>query len=184
MARWLVCWKVFTQHRERRYKNPMVYTVRYASDRREVWTWYWRSWRSDLWRLHLALFAGAGLSSLLVLASRGPVSPVDFPIALAIGLACVAWIPLYPMVMIKPQVRTLEVGDGGLSTTIGKRTGKRAWSEIKAVRDRDGYIEIVGRNKNAFIVPPRAFESIADRDQLLSFAQRACAAAQGPGARS
>ena len=90
---------------------------------------------------------------------------------------------MYPMVMFKAQVRTLEIGESGIFTAVGKRSRKIAWSEIKTVRERDGYIEISGRSKNAFILPPRAFKSDAERDQILFFAQNACASASGADER-
>src|SRR6185437_15046532 len=101
----------------------MIHTVCYASTRGEVWSWYWRAWRHDLWRFHLTVFAVASLSVVIVLTSREPIRLADLLLVLAVGFLCVAWMPLYPMVMFKPQVRTLELDDQGLTTTIGKTIG-------------------------------------------------------------
>ena len=118
------------------------------------------------------------LGSLAIITTRGPITAGDIGVMFAMGLFCVVWMPLYPMMMFKPQERTLTLNDEGLATTIGERVGTRAWTEIDAVRERDGYIEIIVRNGNAYIVPPRAFRSTSERYEFLAFAERAWVAAR------
>lgn len=94
------------------------------------------------------------------------------------GLASIAWMPLVPMIQFKPQTRTLRVDEHGISTTIGAKSGVRKWSEIRSVTDEEGAIVIVGKNKNAFIVPARAFDGDVGRADFLGYTKAAFQAAQ------
>jgi hypothetical protein len=75
------------------------------------------------------------------------------------------------MIQFKPQTRTLTVDEQGIATEIGSKSGTRSWREIRSVADEDGAIVIVGKNKNAFIVPARAFESDAERVDFLNYSR-------------
>jgi hypothetical protein len=63
----------------------MVYKIEYISDRDDVWRWYWRSWRRHFWRLHAALFLGAGF---FVFSSMAETSSVAIRVVLAAALVC------------------------------------------------------------------------------------------------
>ncbi len=154
-----------------------TFSLRYVSSRREVWAWYWRSWLQGRWRVHLAVFATMAGAALLSSALRGSLSPADAVPALAVALIGVAWMPFFPLLAFKPQERTLEFDVEGLSTLIGRRLGRRSWSEIAAVDQMGTAVVIACRNGNAFIVPLRAFLSAADRDRFLIFAREAQRAA-------
>jgi hypothetical protein len=154
----------------------MGFRVQYTSRRREVWDWYWRAWRERLWKTHLLVFLTVSVTVYLYEEESAALSPAAAVLAFACGLISILWLPLYPLVMFKPQVRTLEIDQDGISTTIGRRSARRAWVDIRSVSEQDGYIIILNRNGNAFIVPPRAFASMEERQGFVSFLQNAVTA--------
>jgi hypothetical protein len=105
----------------------------------------------------------------------GTLTPTSILLALACGFLSILWMPLVPLLMFKPEVRTLEVNQEGISSKIGKRSGKRSWREILSITEDSGCIIFQVRNGNAFIVPPRAFDTIEDRQRFKSFAESAFA---------
>jgi hypothetical protein len=148
--------------------------VQYRSSRREVWDWYWWSWRQPkgLWRFHVAI-AVIGFAGMLVGRPRqNGIAAADIVWAVAAALVLVAWMPLWPLIRFKSQPRTLEVDPAGVRTVIGKLKGGRRWDEIAEIHDRNGTIYIVAKNRNAFIVPARAFASEAVRASFLDSARR------------
>jgi len=103
----------------------------------------------------------------------GDLSPAVLSQGLAHSLLAVSWLPFYPLLKFKPEARTLEIGSDGISTSVGKRSGRRACSEIRSASAQDDEIVILGKNGNAFIVPTRAFPSAKEHQHFLSFAQTA-----------
>jgi hypothetical protein len=99
-------------------------------------------------------------------------------LALGCGILSIVWMPIYPLLKFKPQTRVLEISAAGFSTTIGKIAAERSWQEVASITEADGNIVILGKNGNAFIVPPRAFESETARQVFLIFAQNALAASR------
>jgi hypothetical protein len=101
-------------------------------------------------------------------------------LTLSIGLAFmgVAFTVLYPQLMFKPQLRTLVLDRDGLKTTIGTKSGARAWQELKSIEDVNEYLIITGKNGNTFIIPPRAFATPERRADFHSFAQSSWIAAR------
>ena len=151
----------------------MNFKIEYASRRSEVWAFYWRAWRQRLWKTHLIIFLAINLSFSIALFGGPPPSPSSFAIVAAIGLLAIAWMPLFPLLMFKPKRRTLSINDTGIETTIGKKSAKRAWKDIKSVSEENGYLILLCRNGNAFIVPPRAFDSQSSQENFASFAKNA-----------
>jgi len=151
----------------------MSYKVEYASRRREVWDYYWRAWRERFWKTHLTMLLAIGAATGLYASEGGASSLESVLLALTCGLLSISWLPIYPLLVFKPQIRTLEINQNGISTTIGKRSAQRSWDDIRSVSEEDSQIIIVCRNCSAFIVPPRAFASIEEREGFLCFAQSA-----------
>ncbi|HEY1386594.1 MAG TPA: YcxB family protein [Dongiaceae bacterium] len=148
----------------------MSFKVEYASQRKEVWNWYCRAWRRELWKFHLTVFAGvSGLVALLVIGDAGPTLPTVLA-ALACGLVSVGWMPMIPMLMFKPQVRSVEIDQDGISTTIDGQSARRSWSEIQSIAQEDGCIVMLGQKGSAFLIPPRAFHDNDHQQRFLSFA--------------
>lgn len=114
---------------------------------------------------------------LLLLWSTDHLRLSNVGLALAAGIASIAWMPLFPMIQFKPLMRTLTVDEDGISTVIGMKCGVRKWNEIRSVADEEGAIVVVGKNKNAFIIPARAFGSDADRMDFLDYTKAAFQAA-------
>ena len=110
----------------------MSYTLRYTSKRREVWAWYWRSWRSGLWRFHLTIFAWVVAIALKF--GQAPLTAENLTIAAAMGFLCVAWMPLVPMIMFKSQERTLEIGDERVSTSSARKPENGAGRKFPPLR--------------------------------------------------
>jgi hypothetical protein len=151
----------------------MSFKVEYASRRREVWDYYRRAWRERLWKTHLTVFLVVSAAVWLYASESGATSPKSVLLALACGLLSILWFPIYPLLMFKPQMRTLEMTQSGISTTIGRHSAQRSWGDIRSVFEVDSHIIILGRNGNAFILPPRAFASVEERESFLRFAQSA-----------
>jgi PHD/YefM family antitoxin component YafN of YafNO toxin-antitoxin module len=59
-----------------------------------------------------------------------------------------------------------------LTTSIGKISESRAWTEVRSVEERGGSVVITGKNKNAFIVPDRAFASNVKRREFYEAARQ------------
>ena len=149
----------------------MAFEVAYSSTRREIWRWYWQTWRRQLWKIHAAILV-LTVFLLVVSVRRGGNDTERDLIVIATGGALIlAWFVLHPQVMYKPQRRSLLIDAAGISTTIGPRSGQRRWNEISTVSDAGDAIVIQVRNGNAFIVPNRAFTSSEQREGLLAFAK-------------
>jgi hypothetical protein len=156
----------------------MRFEIEYASRRREVWDWYWRFWRERGWKTHAVLFPTMSAAALVgsYAGGHGKLAPTSLLLAPVFGLLSVLLMVVYPQVRFKPQMRRLEMGHEGISTTIGKQLGRRSWKEVLSVSEQDDRIVITARG-GAFIVPARAFSSIEQRKAFLSFAQSALAMA-------
>jgi len=143
-------------------------TLHYKSNRAEVWRWYWRSWAmlNGLWRYHALFFTlGAGLI-LQMLANRHALSPTDLGWSALAGLAVVAGFVLWPQIAFKADERTLTLDSAGFRTCIGKLNGEVPWTDIKSVERDDQTINITRKNLRAMLVPRRAFNSDAEREQI------------------
>jgi hypothetical protein len=151
----------------------------YTSHRVEVWRWYWKTWRRKLWVVHLAL----AVAICYVAIQSRRTEPIEVAVAKGALMSALAIVGLiaYPQLMFKPQVRTLAVDESGVSTKVGRRSGRRAWREISSIVDDGGYI-VMATRKGAFIVPPRAFRSDIERSEFLRFVTGAKAASSS-GAR-
>jgi YcxB-like protein len=148
----------------------MSIKVEYASRRREVWNWYCRTWRRELWKFHGMVFvAVGGLVGFLLVGDEGPTLPIVLA-ALACGLLSVAWMPAVPLLMFRPQLRSVEIDQDGISTTIDGESARRSWDEIQSISQEDGYIVMLGRKGSAFLIPPGAFETTDEQQRFLSFA--------------
>jgi hypothetical protein len=140
--------------------------------------WYWRSWRQRLWKFHLFIFCTFTVVTF-VCAVLGGTAPLAAGVyAFVWGLLSIVWLPIYPQLRFKPQTRVLEISEEGISTTIGKISARRSWDEVASITEADRNIFILGKNGNAFIVPPRAFDSEDGRIAFLVFAQNALAVAR------
>ena len=154
--------------------RPVLYTLRYAVTRLEVWRWYWRAWArpAGLWRTHLGLgvSAAAGASVVQGWARMDWLFiVVDVTVCTAVLMVL---LPLWPQLKFKSQVRTLEVDERGYRTVIGGRTGERTWSEIQSVQDDGETVILTTRQGNAILVPRRAFAGVVDRGQFVADIRR------------
>jgi hypothetical protein len=151
-----------------------MYTVKYASRRSEIWRWYWRAWKrpAGLWRFHV-IFGLVFAFFLAVLLAPGPFRlGYFFTVAVFGTLACVIFLPLWPQLRFKPAVRTLTIDAEGLVTAVGAVSGSRSWKDVRSIEESDGAIVITGNNKNAFVVPERAFTDSSVRKQFLEAARQ------------
>lgn len=145
-----------------------MHTVQYKSSRSEVWRWYWRSWArpNGLWLYHL--FLGIAFAVIYIILSNSQFTVYGLLSASLIGfLVCIIFFPIYPQIVFKSSLRTLIIDESGISTTIGNKSGNRTWQEVKSIESRDGRIIITGKNKNAFIIPRRAFRHDAEQEEFL-----------------
>ena len=106
-----------------------------------------------------------------VLLEPGPFRLGYFLAVAVIGtLGCVVFLPLWPQLRFKPAVRTLTINAEGLVTAVGSVSASRSWKEVRSIEESDGVIVITGNNKNAFVVPERAFANASERKQFLEAA--------------
>ncbi len=151
-----------------------MYTVNYASRRSEIWRWYWRAWKrpAGLWRFHV-MFGLLFAFFFTVLLAPGAFRLGYFLMVAVIGtLACVVFLPLWPQLRFKPALRTLTINAEGLVTAVGSVSGSRSWKDIRSIEEFDGAIVITGNNKNAFVVPERAFQNTSEREQFFEAARQ------------
>jgi len=76
---------------------------------------------------------------------------------------------MWPMVMFKPQERTLLVNRDGLHTRIGHISATVPWQDVAELRADGDYLVIEGRGRNAFLVPDRAFQTAEAKSQFREF---------------
>ena len=138
----------------------------YTSSRATIARWYWRSLRRNhrhglawLGILACAFFLGS------VVVDKGWRGGL---LASAIMLTVLA---LYPQIMFKPQVRTLELLPHEIRTSIGAKTKIMAWREVAHLERDDGFLVITGHTGNAFVIPPSAFTDGLDIDTVLAQAK-------------
>ena len=147
----------------------MAQTIKYESKRSEIWKWYWQNWKAKLWRFHVLIFTGVTFIMLIVLTFGRQPSLLNLFIALSCGALSIVWLPIFPILAFKPQMRTLTVEDSGVSTSIGTKSKVYEWKEFSRVTDENGTIVISLKNLNSFIVPQRAFETDLSRIAFLNF---------------
>ena len=87
----------------------MSISISYASQRGEIWRWYWRTWRRSLWKIHCAVFAATASSASFEFFGGPPKGWPGFVLIGLIGVLPLAGFVLFPMLMFKPEVRTLTV---------------------------------------------------------------------------
>lgn len=93
-------------------------------------------------------------------------------VAVIVTVGCVAFFPLWPQLRFKSAVRTLTINAEGLVTAVGTVSGSRSWKEIRSIDESEGAIIITGINKNAFVVPERAFANNSQRQQFVEAARQ------------
>lgn len=160
----------------------MSLKVEYASRRDEVWSWYCRAWRRDLWKFHATLGGVVcAIVTFLVTDGASPTS-ADFLTGAACGLLSVAWMPAMPMLLFAPEARSVELDRDGIATTIDGQSSRRSWKDIESVTQENGYVVMQSRKGSAFLIPPRAFASTDEQQHFLSFALDALTASLMPPA--
>jgi hypothetical protein len=148
----------------------MSLKVEYASERREIWRWYWRNWRKDIWKIHLSMFLlVSGVVAFFLTRNAGLWLP-SMLLAAACGFLSIAWMPAYPILMFSPEKRSVEIDEDGISTTVREDRFRRSWGDIRSISQEDGYIVLMGQKGSAFLIPPRAFQSEDEKQRFLSFA--------------
>jgi YcxB-like protein len=153
--------------------GKLVYTVNYASQRSEIWRWYWRAWARPmgLWRFHalFGLIFGIAFAAL----KDGPFDWGYLFTAAAVGfLTCLVFLPFWPQLRFKRTVRSLTITHSGIDSTVGTISGTKPWKDVLTVEKTNGAIVITGKNKNAFIVPARAFAGDREREEFYEAARQ------------
>ena len=161
------------RHRANRRRDTLEnVTIRYSLRRADVWRAYSRQWRKG-WTLKAAQVVIAGsvfYVTLTCLAGGKPVQPDQIVSAALVTAAVVAFLPLYPLLMFKPQERVLTIAPRGISTTIGRHSAEVEWRRIESISSEGDRIYIVGKSQKAFAVPDYAFGSADDREKFLHLA--------------
>jgi hypothetical protein len=148
----------------------MQIILRYRSRRAEVWRWYWRCWLRPhgLWRYHAALFVAVAGMVLWATTRFQAFPPRILAVAILLGLASIAWLPLWPLLRFKSSERMLNLDESGASTTIGAKSGEVLWRDVARIDEAGNVIAITARAGNAFLIPDRAFATAAERAAVLA----------------
>jgi hypothetical protein len=138
----------------------------YTSSRGTIARWYWRSLRRNprRWLAWLGLVAWAFFLGSVV-AGGGMLGGILGAVIMVAVLA------LYPQIMFKPQLRTLELLPHEIRTTIGPKSKTLAWTEVARIEVDEGFLVITGRTGNAFVVPPAAFANGIELETVLAQAK-------------
>jgi hypothetical protein len=144
----------------------MSHTVRYRTTRLGVWRFYWRTWRSRLWIMHIATAAIYGLVALLFMPGLRDLAgwAVASLIALAVVVVVSAAIPQF---RFRSAERVLTVDASGWSTQIGSKSGARSWRATLPIYEQSGAVVIPSTRTIALIIPDSAFASEAERHQFI-----------------
>ena len=130
--------------------------VKYSVSRKEIWNWYWDSWRSGIKWQHLFIFI---LITLIFVAfDYNHITPFTFIKASVVFLCTFAFMVAYPQIMYKPQTRVLTVLDNGINIKVAKYDKVIPWSKVSTVDMNNDFISIAHKN-NALLIPSRAFSS-------------------------
>jgi hypothetical protein len=148
----------------------MDHTLRYRSTRAEIWRWYWRAWRAQLWKVHV--LAAAAAAFICAATFTGPVTLTRYLVSFCVTFPIVVlFLSLWPQIMFKSKERVLTVGHQGWSTQIGKKSGSRSWAQIASVQSTPNSVVLVSMTGNALIIPSRAFADSASRMQFVQDVQ-------------
>ncbi len=144
----------------------MKYKLKYSSLRSEIWRWYWKVWKYRLWRIHasIAVLLCVGFMRLGTKSTDPLIWVKYFGIFL---LSIMAISSAIPQLLFKSKERTLNVGQEGWNTKIGKKRGGRNWKEVASIEEDSGRVIITHKNGNALIVPEKAFATPEDRKRFL-----------------
>lgn len=139
------------------------HTLRYRSARGEVWRWYWRMWARRYGAMHLVM------AVLVAFAATGGHSISRFLWAIVIVFPLIVVVSAaFPQLVFKPKERTLVLSEEGWSTVVGKQAGERRWAQVERIEETGDGLIILGKEGNAMIVPPRAFDSDAQRSDITA----------------
>jgi hypothetical protein len=144
----------------------MTYVLRYRSSRFEVWRWYWRTWRTRLWRIHITAAFVLGFLMSRVLPGLDSASGWAAASIITFVVFCTFSV-VFSQLAFKSAERTLTLDEQGWSTQIGTKTGARKWNDTTPIYEQSGAIVIAYENGNALIIPKRAFTSDAERSKFL-----------------
>ena len=142
--------------------------IRYSLRRGELWRWYLHTWRRRLWRAHVGFIA---LAFAIALLPGGAALDVRLTTAAAVSVIGLAFMFGYPQLMFKPEERWLQISEAGLETSIRGMSRNYAWGDVTDIAERDGDVQFTIKNKNAFLVPGRAFSVAAERDAFVNQAR-------------
>jgi hypothetical protein len=155
----------------------MKLTIYYASSRAEIWRFYWRAWKGGLWLKNLKLSVMIAFFTIVFSAAKHSLADLNIGFLLLAMMTPQFFNLIFPQLMFKRQTRTLTIDENGWQSTIGKKTGAVAWTDVQGVEKFGDTILISGITGNALVVPQRAFQSIDKQDEFLAFAVRSHAEA-------
>lgn len=82
--------------------NTPEITLTYSTTRRELATWYWRMWKRKLWKFHAA-FIVISIAVVVLIAGHSPPSVMDVVRGIAVALAVIACLILFPRSCSSPK---------------------------------------------------------------------------------
>ena len=142
--------------------------ITYKSSRKEIWNFYWSQWlHGNLKWVHLRIFI---LVSLTIYFYNTKSLVWSFPVfitATICGIFSIIWLPIFPQIKFKPQIRRLTINENGITTSIRNVRGECTWKEIASIIQSNGNIYIIGIGGNGFVVPLRAFSSVQEKKEFL-----------------
>jgi hypothetical protein len=148
-------------------------TIEYQSRRAEVAAAYWFTWRRS-WRMRIMqawIALAVFLCASSVLQSPGQsFRSTALPSALW-TVAALAFLPHYPQLTFKSQLRRLTIDPVGIHTTIGALRGDIPWRRVASITTVGDRTYVIGKNLNSFIIPERAFSGVEQRSEFIRSAE-------------
>lgn len=130
-------------------------TVRYALTRAELWVWTKEIIRRGFWvyLVGVPVFTCALFAWVEIGGSRisGVIWGLGYGVAMMLGVA------VWPQIRYRKDERVLTFSNEGITSRRGKQTACVPWKRIHSVTDETVGIVIARRNRNALIIPRRAF---------------------------
>ena len=151
----------------------MEITLRYNVTRKDISRFYWRLWRTRLWKFHLGIPIIALFFCIFL---RNQESAWAYsPLWVALFVICCLLV--YPQVQYKSQTRILIANDNGIHTAIGTLGGSLGWADVMRIDNAGDAIYVIRTNLDPLIIPNHAFSSVQERTDFLQKAEAWLAAA-------
>ena len=150
-----------------------MFEVKYVARPSDVQTGFWMSWHLfPGYRIRIIVMGIItallfGFIALPILRSL----LLSMVLVIIIAVVYPAFLSILASITTKKNLRHMNIGVNGISTTIGKSHGEFTWDKFTKVFGTDTHIFIIGKNLNLFTIPNRAFNTSEEKNQCLEAMQ-------------